>query len=65
MPDRDEIRGRARRAAGAVKETAGKATGNRRMEAAGRIDRAKGKARSRVGEAKQTVRNMTRKARGK
>lgn len=65
MPGRDEMKGQMRRAVGAGKETAGKATGNRRMEASGRSDRAKGKVQSKVGEAKQKVRDVSRKARGK
>lgn len=44
---------------GKIKETVGKATGDRRMEAEGKADRAEGKAR----EAAEKVQNVAEKAR--
>ncbi|MFE6222613.1 MULTISPECIES: CsbD family protein [unclassified Streptomyces] len=45
---------------GKIKDAVGKATGNRRMEAEGKGDRAQGAGR----EAVEKVRNMAEKARG-
>ena len=53
---KDEIKGAARDAKGSVKEAAGKATGNQRLEAEGAGDRVVGKAQKGVGKVKDAAR---------
>jgi uncharacterized protein YjbJ (UPF0337 family) len=45
---------------GAVKDTAGKVTGDKKMQAEGKMDKAKGAAHAAVGDAKDTARDATR-----
>lgn len=54
--DKDRIKGSAKQAAGAVKETAGKALGDKKMQAEGKADKAEGKAQNAFGSAKDTLR---------
>jgi uncharacterized protein YjbJ (UPF0337 family) len=52
------------KAKGLLKETAGKATGNKRMESEGKVDRAKGKAKDvahKVTESGKGVRDSLKK----
>lgn len=48
-------------AKGAVKETLGKVTGDSKLQAEGAADKVAGKAKSAVGEAKDTVRDALKK----
>ena len=57
--DKDRIAGAAKQAKGAVKDAAGKLTGDTKLQAEGKADKAAGKVRSTVGGAKDTVRNAT------
>ena len=57
--DKDRIAGAAKQAKGAVKDAAGKLTGDTKLQAEGKADKAAGKVRSMVGGAKDTVRNAT------
>src|SRR5215469_4886681 len=50
--DKDRMRGAANKAKGAVKEAAGRVTGDAKLKAEGKIDKAKGKVQSAVGGAK-------------
>lgn len=52
---KDEIKGAARDAKGSIKEAAGKATGNRRMEAEGAADRVGGKMQKGAGKMKDAA----------
>ena len=54
--DKDRINGAANQAKGAVKETAGKMTGDTKLQTEGVLDKAKGKVESAVGGAKDTLR---------
>ena len=54
--DKDRIDGAANQAKGAVKEAAGKITGNKKLETEGMIDKAKGRVESAVGGAKDALR---------
>jgi uncharacterized protein YjbJ (UPF0337 family) len=54
--DKEHIKGTADKAKGAVKETIGKVTGDKQMEAEGHFDKAKGEARKAVGDLKDAVR---------
>ncbi|HJR55754.1 MAG TPA: CsbD family protein [Rhizomicrobium sp.] len=54
--DKDRIEGSARQAKGALKEAAGKLTGDSKLKAEGAMDKAAGKVQSTVGGAKDAVR---------
>ncbi len=54
--DKEHIKGAANKAKGAVKETLGKMTGDKQMQAEGKFDKAKGAAHSAVGDVKDAVR---------
>ncbi len=53
--DKEHIKGTVDKAKGAVKETVGKVTGDKQMQAEGRFDKAKGEARKAVGDLKDAV----------
>lgn len=59
--DKQHIKGAADKLKGGAKEVAGKATGDRRMEAEGKGDQVKGGVRQAVGNIKDAVRDATRK----
>ena len=50
--DKEEIKGKAEQVKGIAKEKIGQATGDEELEAEGTIDRATGKVREGIGEAK-------------
>ena len=54
--DKDRIEGAANQAKGAVKETAGKLTGDAKLKGEGKTDKAVGKVQSAVGGLKDTLR---------
>jgi uncharacterized protein YjbJ (UPF0337 family) len=54
--DKDRIKGAANQARGAMKEAAGKLTGDVKLEAEGKTDKAVGKVQSAVGGLKDTLR---------
>ncbi|WP_425287249.1 CsbD family protein [Pelagibacterium luteolum] len=54
--DKDEIKGAGNKAKGSVKQAAGKATGNKKLEAEGAADKAKGHVQQNVGKAKDALR---------
>ncbi|HWM49484.1 MAG TPA: CsbD family protein [Xanthobacteraceae bacterium] len=56
MVDKDRIEGSAEEAKGKIKEAAGKATGDSKMEAEGKGDQLKGKVQNAVGGAKDALR---------
>ena len=55
--DKDTIKGAAKDAAGSIKEAAGKATGNERLEAEGAAEKTMGKVQKGVGDLKDAARN--------
>lgn len=57
--DKDRVTGAANKAAGTVKEAAGKLTGDKQLEGEGKGQKAAGMAESAVGKAKDTVREVT------
>lgn len=57
--DNDRIQGAADKAKGAVKDAAGKLTGDAKLQAEGKADKAKGTVENAVGSAKDTVRENT------
>jgi uncharacterized protein YjbJ (UPF0337 family) len=54
--DKDRIKGSAEQAKGKVKEVAGKATGDAKLEGEGKADKMKGKVDNAVGGVKDTLR---------
>ena len=58
--DKDRINGSANQAKGAIKEAAGKMTGDTKLQVEGAADKAKGKVQSAVGGAKDAMRDASR-----
>lgn len=58
MVDENRVSGALNQAKGSVKENVGSLIGDQKMEAEGVADKAKGKAESAVGGAKDTVRDV-------
>jgi len=58
--DKDRVQGTGKQAKGAVKDAAGKVTGNRKLQAEGKADKAAGKVQGEVGKAKDDIRDATR-----
>jgi uncharacterized protein YjbJ (UPF0337 family) len=59
--DKDRIKGAVDQAKGAVKEAAGKATGDQKLQAEGAADKLAGKTESAVGGMKDTARDVLNK----
>ena len=62
MVDKSRVEGVIDQAKGAVKEGVGKLTGDTKMQAEGKADKAAGKVENTVGGAKDTVRDVANKA---
>ncbi|THD57450.1 CsbD family protein [Phenylobacterium sp.] len=58
--NRDTAKGATQKAVGSIKEAAGKATGNKKLQAKGVADKAAGSAREVVGKTKTAVKKATR-----
>ena len=56
--DKDRIEGSAKQAGGAVKETAGKALGDKKMESEGAAKKAEGKVQNAGGGLKDKLREI-------
>lgn len=56
--DKDRIEGSAKQAGGAIKETAGKALGDKKMEGEGAAKKVEGKVQNAVGGMKDKVREL-------
>ena len=57
--DSEHVKGAADKVKGAIKDTAGKVTGDKELQAEGKLDKAKGAAHDAAGDAKDAVRNAT------
>jgi uncharacterized protein YjbJ (UPF0337 family) len=57
--DKEHVKGTADKAKGAIKDTAGKLTGDKELQSEGKIDKAKGAAHKAAGDVKDTVRKAT------
>jgi uncharacterized protein YjbJ (UPF0337 family) len=55
--DKDRIEGSAKQVKGAIKEAAGKMTGDSKMKAEGAADKLAGKVQNAVGGAKDAIRD--------
>jgi uncharacterized protein YjbJ (UPF0337 family) len=58
MADKDRVKGKTNQGVGAVKEAAGKATGNERMQSEGAAQKTKGKVEDTAGRAKDKVKEI-------
>lgn len=56
--DKEHAKSAADKASGAVKETVGKLTGDKKLETEGKMEQAKGQAREYVGDAKEAAKKM-------
>jgi uncharacterized protein YjbJ (UPF0337 family) len=57
--DREHIKGAADKAKGAIKDAAGKMTGDKELQAEGKFDKAKGDAHKAAGDIKDAVKNAS------
>jgi uncharacterized protein YjbJ (UPF0337 family) len=57
--DREHVKGAADKAKGAIKDTAGKLTGDKELQSEGKLDKAKGAAHDAAGNVKDAVRDLT------
>lgn len=55
--NKDRVEGSAKQAKGAIKDAAGKLTGDSKLRAEGKIDKASGKVQNAVGGAKDASRH--------
>jgi uncharacterized protein YjbJ (UPF0337 family) len=60
--NKDQVSGRAEELKGKIKEAAGKATDNDRLEAQGKADQLTGKVKAGYGDAKEKVKDAIDKA---
>ena len=58
--DKDRIEGAGKQVKGAIKDAAGKVTGDRKLQAEGKADKLVGKVQNEVGKAKDAVRDAAR-----
>ena len=54
--DREHVKGAADKAKGAIKDAAGKVTGDKAMQTEGKLDKAKGDVHNLAGDLKDAVR---------
>jgi uncharacterized protein YjbJ (UPF0337 family) len=57
--DKEHIKGAADKAKGAIKDVAGKVTGDKELQAEGKMDKAKGSGHEALGDAKDAVKHAT------
>ncbi|MGA7433919.1 MAG: CsbD family protein [Xanthobacteraceae bacterium] len=57
--DREHVKGAADKAKGAIKDTTGKLTGDKKLQSEGKLDKAKGAAHEAAGNVKDAIRDLT------
>ena len=57
--DKEHVKGAADKAKGAIKDTAGKMTGDKELQSEGKMDKAKGSAHNAAGDVKDAVKDAT------
>jgi uncharacterized protein YjbJ (UPF0337 family) len=57
--DREHIKGAAEKAKGAIKDAAGKVTGDKELQTEGKLDKAKGSVHNAAGDVKDALRNAS------
>ena len=55
--DREHVKGTADKAKGAIKDTAGKVTGDKKLQSEGKVDKAKGSAHNVAGDLKDALKD--------
>ena len=60
--DREHVKGAADKVKGAIKDTAGKITGDKKLQAEGKLDKAKGAAHNVAGDVKDAARDAAKSA---
>lgn len=63
--DKDRIQGAAKTAGGSIKEAAGKALGDQKMQAEGAAKKMEGKVQNAVGGAKDAIRDLNKDIKNK
>lgn len=53
--NKDQVKGRVKEAEGTIKEAAGKAVGNEKLQAKGKVQKIVGKAQAAFGDVKQDL----------
>jgi uncharacterized protein YjbJ (UPF0337 family) len=56
--DKEHLKGAADKVKGTIREAAGKAMGDKRLQAERKVDKAKGEARQALGDAKDALRHV-------
>jgi uncharacterized protein YjbJ (UPF0337 family) len=59
--DREHVKGAADKAKGAIKDAAGKVTGDKELQAEGKFDKAKGSAHNAAGDVKDALRDASKR----
>jgi uncharacterized protein YjbJ (UPF0337 family) len=59
--DKEHVKGAADKVSGATKDAAGKLTGDKKLQAEGKLDKAKGAVRDFVGDVKDDVKDDARR----
>ena len=57
--DKEHVRGTADKAKGAIKDAAGKVTGDKELQSEGKMDKAKGDLHKAAGDVKDAVKKAT------
>lgn len=57
--DKEHIKGAADKAKGAIEDTAGKVTGDKKLQSEGKLDKAKGDLHNAAGDVKDAVKHAT------
>ena len=60
--DREHVKGAADKVKGAIKDTAGKVTGDEKLQSEGKFDKAKGSAHNLAGDVKDAARDASKTA---
>jgi uncharacterized protein YjbJ (UPF0337 family) len=60
--DRQHIKGAAEKVKGTIKDATGKVTGNKKLQAEGKLDKAKGAAHDVAGDVKDAARDASKMA---
>jgi uncharacterized protein YjbJ (UPF0337 family) len=57
--DKEHVKGAADKAKGAIKDTAGKVTGDKELQSEGKMDKTKGDVHNAAGDVKDAVKHAT------
>lgn len=57
--DKEHVKGAAKKAEGTLKEATGKAVGDKSLEMKGKMDKAEGEVRDKVGDVKDAVKKAS------